>query len=100
MIHTRDLLDFKPKKGHYTWTNNRVGAANISARLDIFLVQISLLEGEILISSEILPKLTSDNHPISLVLKEEEGLIHIPFCFNPLWIEREGFGETVAQPWS
>ena len=28
------MLDFKPQKGRYTWTNNRSGAANISARLD------------------------------------------------------------------
>ena len=33
-----DLIDFKHKKGRYTWTNNRIGVANISARLDRFQV--------------------------------------------------------------
>ena len=100
MIHARDLLDFKPKKGRYTWMNNIVGAANISAHLDRFLVQSSLMEGKILISSKILPKLTFDHHPISLLLEEEEDLGHISLCFSPLWIERDGFWETMTQVWS
>ena len=53
LIQARDLLDFKPKKGRFTWTNNRVGDAIIYARLDIFLVQSSLLDGNVLISTEI-----------------------------------------------
>ena len=40
-IQLWDLIDFNPKKGRLTWTNNRVGVANILARLDRFLVQIS-----------------------------------------------------------
>jgi hypothetical protein len=35
--HQWDLLDFKPSKGLYTWSNNRVGADHISSRLDRFL---------------------------------------------------------------
>ena len=91
LIHARHLLDFKPKKGHYTWNTNRVGVNSIFARLDRFMVQISLMEGTILISSKILPKLTSDHHPISLLLEEEEDLVPILFRFSPLWIERDGF---------
>ena len=33
-----ELIDFKPKKGRYTWSNNGTGATHISARLDRFLV--------------------------------------------------------------
>ena len=43
LILTWELIDFKPKKGCFMWTNNRVGATNISAMLDRFLVHISLL---------------------------------------------------------
>ena len=100
LIRARDLLDFKPKKGRYTWTNNRVGAPSIYAHLDRFLVQISLMEGKILISSKYLPKLTSNHHPISLLLEEEEYLGPISFRFSPLWIERDGLWETVSQAWS
>ena len=37
-ITSWDLIDFKPKKGIYTWTNSRYGVANISSGLDRFLV--------------------------------------------------------------
>ena len=84
LIHSWDLLDFKPKKGRYTWTNNRVGATSIYSRLDRVLVQSSLMEGKFLISSKILPNLTSNHHPISLLLEEEEDLGLIPFRFSPL----------------
>ena len=100
LIQSRDLLDFKPKKGRFTWTNNRMGLARIYARLDMFLVQISLLDGNVIISTKKIAKLSSDHHPISLLLEEEENLGPIPFRFNPLWIEKEGFCETVSQAWS
>ena len=34
LIQHWNLIDLKPKQGRYTWSNNRVGAACISARLD------------------------------------------------------------------
>ena len=49
LIQARDLLDFKPKKGRFTWFNNRVGDVNISARLDRFLVQSSLIKEKCII---------------------------------------------------
>ena len=99
LIHSWDLLDFKPKKGRFTWSNNRVGTVNILARLDHFLVQSSLLEEKFLISFKILPKFNSDHHPISLMLEKEDDLGPIPFRFSPLWIERDGFLDTVYQAW-
>ena len=33
-----ELIDFKPKRGKFTWSNNRLGATNISTRLNRFLV--------------------------------------------------------------
>eukprot|EP00253_Pinus_taeda_P001799 PITA_01799 len=95
-----DLLDHKPKKDRYTLTNNRVGKANIVARLDRFLVQSTLLEGKHLISSKILPKITSDHNPISLLIEKEEDLGPFPFRFNPLWVSREGFMDIVANVWA
>ena len=38
LIQQWHLLDFKPKKGLYTWMNNRTWEAHISNRLDRFLV--------------------------------------------------------------
>ena len=84
-----DLIDFKPKKGLYTWTNNRTGEDHISARLDKFLVQSTLLMERRLISSTILPKLTSDHKPILLSLEEEENMGPILFRFSPLWSSKD-----------
>ena len=99
LIHSWDLLDFKLKKGRFTWSNNKIGAAIILARLDRFLVQSSLLEENYLISSKKFPKLSFDHHPISLLFEEEEDLGPILFRFSPLWIERDGFWEIVSEAW-
>ena len=49
MLKTMEnFIDFKPKKGRYTWTNNKARVTNISARLDRFLVQSSFLEKKII----------------------------------------------------
>ena len=99
LILSWESIDFKPKKGCF-WTNNRVGAANISARLDRFLVQSSfLLEGGKLITSSILAKLSSDHKPNILPIEDEEDLGPIPFRFSPLWKEQEGFMDIVSLAW-
>jgi ribonuclease HI/exonuclease III len=98
--HHWDLLDFSPIRGLYTWSNNRTGTEHISARLDRFLVQGSLIMGKKIIKNKILPKLTSDHKPIQLLIEEEEDLGPLPFRFSPLWIEREGFYETVKEAWA
>jgi hypothetical protein len=95
-----DLLDFNPVRAIYTWSNNRVGSDHIFARLDRFLVQSSIMMNKKIIITKILPKLTSDHKPIQLLLEEEEDLGPIPFRFNPLWIERNGFLEIVKTAWA
>ena len=91
-----ELMDLKPKVGHYTWSNHRAGAANISARLDRFLVHCSPIDGKTIISSKILLKLLSNHNPISLLLEKDEELGPIPFKFSPLWIDRAGFFDVVT----
>ena len=81
-----DLIDFKPKRGKFTWTNNRLGAANISARLDHFLVQSSLLADKIVISSSILLKITSDHKLIYYRLKMKRTLA--PFLLDSVHYEK------------
>ena len=100
ILHTWDLLDYKPKRGRFTWTNNRVGSESILSHLDRFLVESTVLHKNFLIYSKILPKTSSDHHPISLLVKEEEDYRPIPFHFSPLWIERDGFLDIVNEFWS
>ena len=77
-----------------------MGLEHISARLDRFLVQSSIMMNKKIIITKILPKLTSDHKPIQLLLEEEEDLGPIPFRFSPQWIERDGFAETVKTAWA
>ena len=100
LIQAHDLLDFKPKSSRFTWSNHKAGAANISAHLDIFLAQSSFREGKYIVSSKILPKLTSDHHPISLIFEEAKELGLILFQFSPFWIARDGFWHIVSNSWS
>lgn len=53
----------------------------------------------LLISTKILPNLSSDHKPIQLLLAPEEDLGPIPFKFNPLWIEKAGFMDTIQTAW-
>ena len=100
LIHNCDLNDFKPIKGNFTWSNNRVGSANIAARLDRFLVQSTLMDEKHIISSNIFSKLSLDHHPISLIFEKEDDLGPIPFRFSPLWIDYDSFWDTVHLAWS
>eukprot|EP00253_Pinus_taeda_P022451 PITA_22451 len=95
-----DLIDFIPVRGLFTWSNNRSGLDHIAAYLDRFLVQSSLMMNKKIIKTKILPKLTSDHKPIQLLLEDEENLDPLPFHFNPLWAEREGFFDTVKESWA
>ena len=95
-----DLLDIKPARGKFTWTNKRVGPGHVAARLDRFLVHSSFLTLGLLASSKILPHCTSDHKPILLDLSLAPNLGPIPFRFSPLWIQREDFLQVVSDSWA
>ena len=100
IIRSWDLLDFKPKRDRFTWSNKKAGSESILAHLDRFLVQSSLLDENLLISSKKFPKISSDHHHITLQMNEEEDYGPILFRFSPLWIERDGYWGTVCDVWS
>eukprot|EP00253_Pinus_taeda_P008034 PITA_08034 len=77
-----------------------VGEDHISAPLDRFLVQGTLMMNKKIITTKILPKLTSDHKPVQLILEDEEDLGPIPFRFSPLWTERDGFIDIVKTAWA
>jgi len=95
IIEQQDLLDIKPKKGRYTWSNKLSADSHIAARIDRFLIHSNLLlEGKI-VASRMLPNLALDHKLIMLSFEEEENLGPIPFRFNPLWIKNHGFEDIV-----
>ena len=94
-----DLIDIKPVKGKFTWSNKRVGLGHVAAWLDRFLVHSSFLSLGLLASSKVLPHCTSDHKPILLELALDQDLGPIPFRFSPLWIARDRFWDTVSNSW-
>ena len=100
LISAWDLMDIKSLRGHYTWTNKRVGLGHIAAHLDRFLVQSSFLTLGLIASSEILPHNTSDHKPVILELRNDQGQGPIPFRFNPSWIQDKDFLCKVSSVWT
>jgi exonuclease III len=99
LIQDWDLLDVKPSRGKYTWSNKRVGPGHIAARLDRFLLQSSYLLLGIDVKMKILSNSTSDHKPIMLVLTPQRNLGPIPFRFSPLWISQKDFLKKVEEIW-
>jgi exonuclease III len=100
IITAWELIDIKPIKGHYTWSNKRLGPGHIAARLDRFLVQSSYLTLGFNAVAEILPHSASDHKPIRLEFKSEHGKGPIPFRFNPSWIQDQDFLKIVSSTWT
>ena len=100
IITAWELIDIKPIKGHYTWSNKRLGPGHITARLDRFLVQSSYLTLGFNAVAEILPHSASDNKLIWLEFKSEQGKGPIPFRFNPSWIQDKDFLKIVSSMWT
>jgi exonuclease III len=100
LISAWDLVDIKPAKGLYTWTNKRVGPGHIAARLDRFLVQSSFLLLGLTATSEILPHSVSDHKPIRIEIKTDQVHGPIPFRFNPTWIQDKDFLLLVSKSWT
>ena len=94
-----DLIDIKPIKGKFTWSNKRIGPGHIAARIDRFLVHSYFLSLGRLASSKILPHYTSNHKPILLDLALDQDLGPIPFQFSPLWIQHEDFLQVVSDSW-
>jgi hypothetical protein len=80
-----DLIDIKPSKGKFTWSNKRSGLGHIADRLDIFVkcFPVGRLPHPLF---SILPWAGSDHRPISLLLSDPKNFGPIPFRFNPLWL--------------
>jgi hypothetical protein len=90
-MSTFDLVDLKPNKGRFTWSNNILGPGHIAAHLDHFLLSGNLLEDPLIPSSHILSWSSFDHRPISLIFTDPKYLGPIPFRFNPLWFQDPSF---------
>ena len=99
LISDLDLIDLPLKNGKYTWSNRRLGASCIAAKLDRFLVSASFLLRDITLTSFTLPSSVSEHKLISLVLSTPKNLGPIPFKFNSSWIQEEKSMGIVNNVW-
>jgi hypothetical protein len=100
LISDWDLQDVKPSKGKYTWNNRCSGLFHIASRLDRFLINSNFLLSPLEISSHILPSVTFDHNPISLIFSNPQNFGPLPFRFNPLWIDNPVTLPLIQQAWS
>ena len=99
LIQDWDMLDVKPPKGKYTWTNRRSGPGYIARRLDRFLIQSFFLLLFLDVSYVILSSSVLDHKPIILELKPQMNLGPIPFRFSALWVQHSDLLDKVEEVW-
>jgi hypothetical protein len=100
LISEWDLMDVKPIKVKYTWSNKRSGPIFIASCLDHFLIHINVFLLPFSISSQILPYVVSYHRPISYYFDSPINLGTIPFRFNPLWLHNNEVFSLVKQVWA
>jgi len=77
LIVDQDLLDIKPIKGKYTWTNKISIRGHIAVRLDIFLVHSNLLMQNQAFKFKIFPSITLDHNPFLFISR---NLLTMSLC--------------------
>ena len=88
------LVDIKPKRDKYTWSNK-----HIAARLDRILVSSSFLDKPFLSATRLLASAIFYHRPILFSLEPIGNLGPLPFKFSPTWIGEKGFFDIVFQAW-
>jgi hypothetical protein len=84
LIEEWDLINIKPSKGNFTWSNKRLGLGHIAMHLDRSLIQSDFIVDNIIISLKIIPYIISDHKPIALMIQDSPDYGPLPFRFNPL----------------
>ncbi|KAL8542710.1 hypothetical protein ACS0TY_003548 [Phlomoides rotata] len=72
----------------------------MAARLDRFLVNDDFLDLWHATSATVLPRVSSDHHPILLKLHASAGHNSRPFCFQQIWTTHSSFLPMVSASWS
>ncbi|XP_057826626.1 uncharacterized protein LOC131038298 [Cryptomeria japonica] len=93
------LVDIYPKNGRYTWTNRKLNFANISKRLDHFLVGEWWINGDYSLENEIVPQVGSDHLPLSLSIAQEMQNQKNYFKLQSMWWRDETFFDNLKIWW-
>ncbi|XP_057871702.2 uncharacterized protein LOC131078076 [Cryptomeria japonica] len=93
------LIDIIPKNGKFTWTSRRLNFANISERLDRFLVGERWISCNYSLETEIVPQIGLDHLPISLSIAQDTRSKKNYFKFLSMWWWDEKFLDNLKDWW-
>ncbi|KAL8542656.1 hypothetical protein ACS0TY_003514 [Phlomoides rotata] len=94
------LHDMDTSGPQFTWVTRRSNHAYMAARLDRVLVNDEFLDIWQSTLATVLPRISSDQHPILLQLHETSGHVVRPFRFQHMWTSHPSFTHTVLASWA
>ncbi|KAB2084955.1 hypothetical protein ES319_A05G369500v1 [Gossypium barbadense] len=98
------LVDVKPDKGWFTWTNNHEGNSEVRECLDRFLVLASWSGCVLFLPSSVLRRTCSDHDAIlldTLGRKSREDIrdSRLSFQFEACWANRNEAKDMIKRVW-
>ncbi|KAL8555733.1 hypothetical protein ACS0TY_003520 [Phlomoides rotata] len=94
------LHDMDTSGPQFTWVTRRSNHGYMAARLDRVLVNNGFLGLWHSASATVLPRISSDHHPILLKLQETTGHLIRPFHFQQMWTTHPSLTPMVMASWS
>ncbi|KAL8507347.1 hypothetical protein ACS0TY_018043 [Phlomoides rotata] len=93
------LHDMDTSGPQYTWVTRRSNHGYMAARLDRVLVNDGFLDLWHSATATVLPRISSDHHPILLTLQETADHSIRPFRFQNMWTTHPSFLPMVSESW-
>lgn len=94
------LVDPETHNGHFTWNNKRGGEAQVTSKLDRFLISEELMLTNKEMTASVLPFGSSDHWPIQLEIKGIDSPRNRPFKFENIWLSHLDFINNIEKWWS
>ncbi|KAL8555579.1 hypothetical protein ACS0TY_003398 [Phlomoides rotata] len=93
------LHDVDTSGPQFTWVTRRTNHGYMAARLDRVLVNDGFLDIWHSATATVLPRISSDHHPILLTLQENAAHSIRPFRFQTMWATHPSFLPLVSDSW-
>ncbi|KAL8462900.1 hypothetical protein ACS0TY_033781 [Phlomoides rotata] len=93
------LHDMDTSGPQFTWVTRRTNHGYMAARLDRVLVNDGFLDIWHSATATVLPRISSDHHPILLTLQETAAHSIRPFHFQNMWATYPSFLPLVSDSW-
>lgn len=92
-----EIVDIKPSKEKFSWSNKIIELGHMVASLGQFLVHGDILTRDSIIPLKIIPSTIYDHKLILLILEESLEFGSLPFRSNPFWLQDEKVMEVISK---